>query len=88
MQILLLTDEGGNDTVQNAETQDSVVFDDFELNLSQLTAAQINDNGVYLKFSDGGSLTVNGNVSNFIIQTDEGNDTYRADYQNKTWTKV
>ena len=80
--------EGGNDTVQNAETQDSVVFDDIELNLSQLTAAQINDNGVYLKFSDGGSLTVNGTASSFIVRTDSGNDTYRADYQNKTWSKA
>ena len=80
--------EGGNDTVQNAETQDSVVFDDIELNLSQLTAAQINDNGVYLKFSDGGSLTVNGTASSFIVRTDSGNDTYRADYQNKTWSKI
>ena len=74
---------GGNDVVQNAESQDRVLFND--ITIDQLSAAQINDSGVYLKFTDGGTLTVNGKVSTFLVKNDEGNVTVRPDYESKTW---
>ena len=74
---------GGNDIVQNAESKDSVLFND--ITIDQLSAAQINDDGVYLKFTDGGTLTVNGKVSTFVVKNDEGSATYRADYESKSW---
>ncbi len=75
-----------NDTVQNADSQDSVILDEF--NLDKITVAQILDNGVNLQFRDGGSLDIDGTPTNFTVRNYDSSETYRADYQNKTWTQV
>lgn len=72
---------GGNDTVHNAESQDIVVLRNVDL--SHITSAQILDNGVNLSFTYGGTLKVEGNPENFVIEN--SGSTYTADYQNKTW---
>lgn len=69
----------GNDTINNAESKDAVNL--FSITLEQIVSAEITDSGVNLKFTDGGSLTVGGQAENFIL----GSQTYRADYQNKSW---
>ena len=74
---------GGNDKVYNAESQDNVLLRGMDL--SQITSAQINDNGVSLSFSYGGTLNVEGTPANFILET--SGTTYGADYQNKTWSQ-
>ena len=75
-----------NDTIQNADSQDSVILDEF--NLDKITVAQILDNGVNLQFRDGGSLNIDGTPTNFTVRNYSGSATYRADYQNKSWTEV
>ena len=74
---------GGNDTVYNAESQDTVFLRNVDL--SQITSAQINDNGVNISFTYGGSLNVFGQPANFVIENDGA--VYSVDYQNKTWTQ-
>ncbi len=76
------TYQSGNDTVYNAESQDLVILND--MTLDQISSAQINDSGVNLQFTDGGSLTVNGTPSTFVVR-DSDTATYRADFQTKTW---
>lgn len=72
---------GGNDTVHNAESQDTIRLR--IVDLSQITSADILDNGVNLSFSYGGTLNIEGNPTNFVLENT--GLTYTADYQNKTW---
>ena len=73
--------KGGNDTVHDAESQDFVVLKNVDL--TQITSAQILDNGVNLSFTYGGTLKVEGTPTNFVLENSGA--TYTADYQNKTW---
>ena len=54
------------------------------ISLEDISSAQINDNGVNVQFTDGGSLTVDGQVATFNVE----NKNYRADYQNKSWSEA
>ena len=75
---------GGNDTVHNAESQDTVLLRNVDL--SQITSAQFTDNGLSISFTYGGSLNVEGQPTTFVL---EDNDTsYTADYQNKSWSQA
>lgn len=69
----------GQDNIFNAGAEDAVNF--VGMSLDQIWAAQIYDNGVNLIFTDGGALSINGQVGNFIL----GGQSYGADYQSKTW---
>ena len=71
----------GNDIIHNAESQDVVSLR--EISIDDIAFAQINDNGVNLRFTDGGTLIIDGQPSTFIVE----NKTYGADYQNKTWSQ-
>ena len=75
--------KGGNDKIYNAESQDIVLL--VNSNVSQITSAEILDNGVNLGFSYGGTLEVEGKPTDFVFEQD--GSTYTADYQNKTWTQ-
>ncbi|MBQ9487562.1 MAG: hypothetical protein IJU91_07170 [Selenomonadaceae bacterium] len=75
---------GGNDTVHNAESQDIVLLRN--VNLSQISSAQITDNGVNLSFTYGGSLNILGQPSTF--QLEQSDVSYTVDYQNKTWNNA
>ena len=72
---------GGNDTVHDAQSQDIVLLRNVDL--SQISSAQISDNGVKISFTYGGSLNVEGQPSKFLIE--DSDVTYTADYENKTW---
>ena len=78
--VFYYTIGSGNDTIQNAASNDTVNL--LGVSVSQITSAQITDNGVIANFSDGGSLNISGQAGNFIL----GGQTYHADYQNKVWT--
>ena len=69
----------GQDNIFNAGAEDAVNLSG--ISLDQIWAAQIYDNGVNLIFTDGGALSINGQVGNFIL----GGQSYGADYQSKTW---
>lgn len=74
------TGGNGSDAVQNAEANDAVSL--FNMTMAQIVGAEITDSGVNLAFSDGGSLTVSGQAGKFNLNE----QTYYADYQNKTWS--
>ena len=73
----------GNDNISNTENQDSVLLGNTLI--EQISGAQILDNGVYLTFTDGGSLNISGQIGTFIVEKDDKFTFYSADYQNKTW---
>ena len=75
----------GNDNFSNAENQDSVFIRN--TSIEQISGAQVLDNGVYLTFTDGGSLNISGQAGKVIVEKDDKFSYYSADYQNKTWTK-
>ncbi len=75
----------GNDAIHNAESQDVVSLR--KISLAEISAAQITDDGVYMTFSDGGSLNISGNPETFTIEKNGATDTYKADYQTKSWTQ-
>ena len=77
---------GDHDNFQNVESQDVINFGD--MTLDKISGAVFTDSGSYFKFSDGGSLIINGQPSTFVVSNDNNTTTYRADYQNKTWTQV
>lgn len=79
--IFIYNYNDGNDTIHNAESQDTVSLR--EISLDDISSAQILDNGVNLNFTDGGSLTIDGQISSFTVE----NKTYRADFQNKSWSE-
>lgn len=72
----------GNDVIGNATANDSVNL--FNVTMDQISSAEITDSGVNLTFSDGGSLTVDGQAGSFVLSS--SGQTYHADYQNKIWT--
>ena len=69
----------GQDSIFNAGIEDAVNLNG--VSLEQITSAEIDDNGVNLKFTDGGSLDITGQVGTFIVSGQR----YGADYKNKTW---
>ncbi len=69
----------GHDNIFQSGSEDAVNLNG--VILEQITNAEITDNGVNLKFKDGGSLNVNGQVGTFILSGQR----YGADYQTKTW---
>ena len=77
----------GNDNFQDVEGQDTIFLRD--MTLDNITGAMFTDYGSYFKFSDGGSLVINGQPSTFRVQDKNNNSTtYRADYQNTVWKEV
>ncbi len=76
---------GGNDTIQNAESQDNIRLN--SITLDMISSAQINDNGVNLQFTDGGSLNISGQAGTFLLENEDTVTSYTADYQNKTWSQ-
>lgn len=72
----------GTDTVYGAEEGDVV---NLSLNLADIADAVsgMEEDKVAIKFTDGGSLTVNGDVSKVAFKV-EG-ETYYADVENKAW---
>ena len=79
--------DNGNDSVQNAESQDIIFLR--SMSLDRISYAQINDGGVNLGFTDGGSLNIFGSPSTFRLEDTAGNvTTYNADYQNKSWSQA
>ena len=77
--------DGGNDTIYNAESQDGVFLGN--MTLDKISAAQITDNGVNLTFTDGGTLNISGQAGYFVLENNDTFTTYKADYQNKTWSQ-
>ena len=73
----------GNDTIHDAESQDIVILR--SIDLSQITSAEILDNGVNFSVSYGGTLKVEGTPENFLLE--DSDNIYSADYENKTWTQ-
>lgn len=69
----------GNDNIFQSGNEDTVNLNG--ISLGQIVGAEINGNGVYLKFTDGGSLNINGQVGTFILEGQR----YGANYQDKTW---
>ena len=77
--------DDGNDTIYNAESQDGVFLGN--MTLDKISAAQITDNGVNLTFTDGGTLNISGQAGYFVLENNDTFTTYKADYQNKTWSQ-
>ena len=51
------------------------------VNIEQFASVEFTDNGISAKFTDGGSLNINGQAGTFIL----GGQRFGADFQNKTW---
>lgn len=76
----------GNDNFINAENQDSVQLN---TDLNKIASATISDNGVNISFVNGSAINISGQAGNFIMYGDgKTPQTFRADYQNKTWTQA
>ena len=75
-----------HDNFQNVESQDVINFGD--MTLDKISGAMFTDYGSYFRFTDGGSLIINGQPSTFVVKNDSNATTYRADYQNKMWVEV
>ena len=75
---------GGHDSFNDVESQDVIQL---SLSLDKISGAQLSDNGVYMTFSNGGSLTINGTPATFTVVDGNDSTNYRADYQAKTFTK-
>lgn len=75
-----------HDNFQNVESQDVINLGD--MTLDKISGAMFTDYGSYFRFTDGGSLVINGQPSTFVVKNDSNATTYRADYQNKTWSET
>lgn len=76
----------GNDKFINAESQDSGYL---STTLDKISSATISDNGVNISFVNGQSLNISGQIGNFTVYSEgQTPQTFRADYQNKTWTEI
>ena len=73
------------DAINDASSQDIVKLGN--MSFEKISSAQINDNGVNLQFTDGGSLNISGQAGTFILENDDVLTSYSADYQNKTWSQ-
>ena len=73
----------GNDVFSDVESQDVIQLG---LSLDKISGVQLSDNGAYLKFSDGGSIIINGTPETFTVVNGDETKNYRADYQTKTFT--
>lgn len=77
----------GHDSIKNAEAQDVVYLKN--MTIDRIISPQINDNGVFFTFTDGSTLNVADNPSNFIVRDpDYKVMTFTPDYQNKTWIQT
>ena len=70
---------GNGQDIFNAGAEDIVNL--LNTSIEQIASAEFTDNGISAKFTDGGSLTINGQAGTFKL----GGYTFRADYQNKTF---
>ena len=70
----------GNDNISQSGSEDTLNLTN--TSLEQISGAMFTEYGTYLKFNDGGSLVVNGQVGTFIVS----GQSYQADYQTKTWS--
>ncbi len=78
--------DDGHDSFQNAESQDIIFLRN--MTLDNISGAMFTDYGSYFRFTDGGSLVINGQPSTFLVEDEKSQiTTYRADYQNKQWTQ-
>ena len=75
----------GNDTFQNAESQDQVFIGN--ITLDQISSAQVSTSGIVATFTDGNTLTINGTPSTYIIEKNDRYWFYQPDYQTGTWTE-
>ena len=75
----------GNDTFQNAESQDQVLIGN--ITLDQISSAQVSTGGIVAKFTDGSTLNINGTPSTYIIEKNDKYNFYQPDYQTGTWTE-
>lgn len=79
--------DDGNDSFQNAESQDTISLRN--MTLDNISGAMFTDYGTYFRFTDGGSLVINGQPSTFLVEESDNKVTrYTADYQNKVWTQA
>ena len=70
----------GNDNISQSGSEDTLNLTN--TSLEQISGAMFTEYGTYIKFNDGGSLVVNGQVGTFIVS----GQSYQADYQTKTWS--
>lgn len=70
----------GQDNIYQAGGEDTTNL--LNISLDQISGAEIFDNGVNLRFPDGGSLNISGQVGNFKLE----GQVYHVDYQNKSWS--
>ena len=76
---IFYTTGNGNDEISNVDSED--IIDLLGVSLNQISGAVINDEGSYIKFTDGGTLNISGRAGKFILE----GKVYRADYENKRW---
>ena len=76
---IFYTTGNGNDEIYNVDSED--IIDLLGVSLNQISGAVINDEGSYIKFTDGGTLNISGRAGKFILE----GKVYRADYENKRW---
>ena len=69
----------GQDNIFQSGNEDTIHL--LNISLNQISGAEIKDNGVNLKFTDGGSLNISGQVGTFAL----GGQHYGVNYQSKTW---
>ena len=73
----------GNDVVNGTKEGDTVNL--FNLNLSDLTSAVIEDSKITVTQANGQTLTVNGQANTFTLAD---GTTWRADHSTKTWSQA
>ena len=71
--------DNGQDNIFQSGNEDTIHL--LNISLNQISGAEIKDNGVNLKFTDGGSLNISGQVGTFAL----GSQHYGANYQSKSW---
>lgn len=74
----------GKDTINNAADNDTVNL--FDVNLEQISNVEVNMSAIKINFTDGGSLTINGNTSGLKYRLGNG-DIYTVNQNTREWTK-
>ena len=74
----------GNDSINNAADNDTVNL--FDVNLEQISNVEANMSAIKINFTDGGSLTVNGDTSGLRYRLGNG-DIYTVNQNTREWTK-
>ncbi|MBQ7629956.1 MAG: hypothetical protein IJS81_07060, partial [Selenomonadaceae bacterium] len=73
----------GKDTINNAADNDTVNL--FNMNLEEISNVEVNESAVKINFTDGGSLTINGNTSGLTYKV--GGENYIVNQSTRNWTK-